>query len=114
MLYNDKYKACSNHPRIMDTYEKHYGEAEYIHIDDIMVEDKEIGNGSILMEYFLKYCKTTPAKYISGSLSSVDSDHFDRSEHYYQKHGFKVEFYEGRKSGSIRYDMNDKKTRNKL
>ena len=77
MLYNDKYKACSNHPRIMATYEKPYGEAEYIHIDDIMVEDKEIGNGSILMEYFLKYCKTTPAKYISGSLSSVDSDHFD-------------------------------------
>ena len=114
MLYNDKYKACSNHPRIMATYEKPYGEAEYIHIDDIMVEDKEIGNGSILMEYFLKYCKSTPAKYISGSLSSVDSDHFDRSEHYYQKHGFKVEFYEGRKSGSIRYDMNDKKTRNKL
>lgn len=80
---------------------KPYGEAEYIHIDDIMVEDKEIGNGSILMEYFLKY-QTTPAKYISGSYRSVDSDHFDRSEHYYQKHGFKVEFYEGRKSGSIR------------
>lgn len=107
MLYNDKYKACNNHPRIMATYKKPYGKAEYIHIDDIMVEDKEIGNGSILMEYFLKYCKTTPAKYISGSLSSVDSDHFDRSEHYYQKHGFKVEFYEGRKSGSIRYDMNE-------
>lgn len=105
MLYNDKYKACNNHPRIMATYEKPYGEAEYIHIDDIMVEDKEIGNGSILMEYFLKYCKTTPAKYILGSLSSVDSDHFDRSEHYYQKHGFKVEFYEGRKSGSIRYSL---------
>lgn len=56
-----------------------------------------------LMEYFLKYCKTTPAEYISGSLSSVDADHFDRSEHYYKKHGFKVEFYEGRKSGRIRY-----------
>lgn len=105
MLYNDKYKACNNHPRIMATYEKPYGKAEYIHIDDIMVQDKEIGNGSILMEYFLKYCKTTPAKYISGSLSSVDSDHFDRSEHYYQKHGFKVEFSEDRKSGRIRYEL---------
>ena len=59
LCYNDKYKACSNHPRIMATYEKPYGEAEYIHIDDIMVEDKEMSNGSILMEYFLKYCKTT-------------------------------------------------------
>lgn len=52
MLYSDKYKACNNHPRIMATYEKPYGEAEHIHIDDIMVEDKEIGNGSILNGIF--------------------------------------------------------------
>ena len=35
-----------------------------------------MGNGSILMPYFIKYCKTTDAKYICGQLSSVDKGHF--------------------------------------
>lgn len=109
MLYSDKYKACNNHPRIMATYEKPYDGAEYIHIDDVMVEDNDIGNGSILMKYFIEYCKTTKAEYISGSLSSVDADHFDRSEYYYKKHGFTVVFSEGRKTGSIRYELQENK-----
>lgn len=109
MLYSDKYKACNNHPRIMATYEKPYEEAEYIHIDDVVVEDNDIGNGSILMKYFIEYCKTTKAEYISGSLSSVDADHFDRSEYYYKKHGFTVVFSEGRKTGSIRYELQENK-----
>lgn len=105
MLYSDKYKACNNHPRIMATYEQPYGKPEYIHIDDIMVEDEEIGNGTILMLYFLAYCKTTKAEYISGWLSSRDTDHFDRLEYYYKKNGFTVEFTEDKKSGSIRYEL---------
>lgn len=109
MLYSDKYKAYNNHPRIMATYEKPYDGAEYIHIDDVMVEDNDIGNGSILMKYFIEYCKTTKAEYISGSLSSVDADHFDRSEYYYKKHGFTVVFSEGRKTGSIRYELQENK-----
>jgi hypothetical protein len=105
MLYSDKYKECNNHPRIMATYEKTHEEVEFIHIDDIIVQDEEVGNGSILMKYFIEYCKTTTAEYISGSLSSVDANHFDRSEYYYKKYGFTVEFSEGRKSGSIRYEL---------
>lgn len=53
----NKYKACSNHPRIMATYEKPYGEAEYIHIDDIMVEDKEIGMDQSLWNISLNTVK---------------------------------------------------------
>lgn len=102
MLYSKKYKAINNHPRIMATYYKTYDSESYIHIDDILVEDNDVGNGSILMPHFIKYCKQyTDAKYISGSLSSVDKGHFDRSEHFYRKHGFNVEMNEDRSSGRI-------------
>ena len=109
MLYSDKYDGSCSQPRIMATYEKPYGEPEYIHIDDILIEDIEKGNGSILMQYFLKYCKTTSAEYVSGMLSPIDADHFDRSEHYYKKHGFTVVFFDEKKSGSIRYELRGQK-----
>lgn len=108
MLYSNEYKAINNHPRIMATYNKESRteydcHPAYIKIDDILVEDNNVGNGSILMPYFIDYCKNTDAEYITGWLSSVDMDHFDRSEHFYKKHGFEVQFNEERTSGSIKY-----------
>lgn len=107
-LYSSRYKAINGHPRIMATYRKPYDGDPYIHIDDILVEDNNAGNGSILMPYFIKYCKQyTDAKYISGSLSSVDIDHFDRSEHFYRKHGFNVEMNKDKSSGRIRLQIEE-------
>ena len=75
----------------------------YIKICDIIVRNNNIGNGSILMNYFMEYCKTTNAKYIAAWLSPVDMDHFDRLEHFYKKYGFSVTFNGYRTSGSIKY-----------
>lgn len=109
MLYGRHYRAICNHPRIMAEY--HHSIADehpYIRIDDILVEDNNIGNGSILMPYFLRYCKQyTDAEYISGELSEKDSDHFDRSEHFYKKHGFEVFLNENRTKGSIKYQLRE-------
>ena len=102
-LYGKSYKGISRHPKIMATYKEPINQEPYVHIDDILVMDDNQGNGSILMPYFIEYCKTTKARYINGQLSSVDKDHFDRSIHFYKKHGFEVTLAESGESGSIKY-----------
>lgn len=105
-LFSKTYSSFSNNPRIMATIEKDIIKGtKSIKIDDILVQDNNIGNGSILMPYFLDYCKETGAEYISGLLSDVDSDHFDRSIHFYKKHGFTCKLNESKTSGSIRYEL---------
>lgn len=116
-LYGRRYRAICSHPRIMATYcppdelmAKYCPDDGHprIWIDDILVEDDDIGNGSILMPYFLRYCKQhTDADFISGKLSSKDIDHFDRSEHFYKKHGFEVFLNENRTKGSIKYQLRE-------
>ena len=113
MLYSERYKAITNHPKIMASYVSCYGEAPYIKIDDILVVDDDVGNGSILMRYFIKYCKTTDAKCIRGQLSSVDNGHFDRSEHFYKKHEFNVKFKSDCSAGSIKYILAEDTTESK-
>ena len=113
MLYSERYKAINKHPRIMASYVSLYGEDPYIKIDDISVVDDDVGNGTILMPYFIKYCETTNAKYICGQLSSVDKGHFNRSEHFYKKHGFNVKFTSDRSSGSIKYILAEDTTESK-
>lgn len=113
MLYSERYKAINNHPRIMASYVSCYGEDPYIKIDDILAEDENVGNGSILMRYFIESCKTTDAKYICGQLSSVDEGHFDCLEHFYKKHGFSVVFTPERSSGSIKYILAEDTTESK-
>lgn len=101
-LYSNKYKAIDNHPRIMATYTYGYGNNSYVNIVDILVVDNNIGNGSILMPYFIEYCRNnTDAKKIKGSLSSVDSGHFNRSIHFYKKHGYEVKL----NKNVIEYDL---------
>ena len=87
----------------MASYVSSYEEDPYIKIDDILVVNNDVGNGSILMPYFIKYCKTTDARYICGQLSSVDEGHFDRLKHFYKKHGFNVKLTPERSSGFIKY-----------
>lgn len=105
-LYGKSYKSCNNHPVIKATYKESFlGAAPYIRIDDINTRDNDIGNGSILMPYFLEYCKKTDAAYIDGELSDVDKGHFDRSQHFYEKHGFVCTFNNERTSGKIIYTL---------
>ena len=102
-LYGPSYSAVNKHPRIMSTIKKDIEKGiTYIHIDDIDTIHINCGNGSIAMKYFLKAAETTGAEYINGSLSSKDKDHFPRSEHYYKKFGFEVNFNEGRTSGGVK------------
>lgn len=44
--------------------------------------------------------------YLHDKLSSQDIEHFDRSEHFYKKHGFEVTFHD-EKSGEIRYQLRE-------
>lgn len=78
-------------PRIMCSYKGEI-ESSYIHIDDFFAIREDVGNGSILMKYLIKFAKEKNVKYISGMLSSVDKDHFNKLGHFYEKFGFKVSF----------------------
>lgn len=97
-LCSQSYQAINGLPRIMTSID--YDENN-IKILDVQTEDIDRGNGAILMEYLIKTAKKMKVSTITGWLSSVDSDHFDRSEHYYKKFEFDVEFDDSRTSGSI-------------
>ena len=106
MLHSRKYHAVNNHPRIMATKIEDFTTGKmYIRIDDIITVNDNIGDGSIMMKYFIEEARKTGAEYISGELSSVDKEHFDRSEAFYKKHGFTVKFNDDRTSGSIELDL---------
>ncbi|MBV7276458.1 hypothetical protein I6U48_26615 [Clostridium sp. PL3] len=75
-------------------------------IADIIVAEKNIGNGSILMKYLFQYAnKNENIKKVIGTMSEIDKDHFDRLEHFYKKHGFKVVFYIDDKGERIAGDI---------
>ena len=74
-------------------------ERKYVHIIDILMEDNNIGNGTVAMKALLKYAKKINAKWIDGGLSSVDNDHADRRNHFYEKFGFVI------KDSQIRLDL---------
>ena len=71
----------------------------YNAIIDILMEDNNIGNGTVAMKALLKYAKKINAKWIDGGLSSVDNDHADRRNHFYEKFGFVI------KDSQIRLDL---------
>lgn len=104
-LYGHSYEAFNRHPRILASQVYNINEDRIIKIEDILVEDNCRGNGSILMRYFIDFCKDHGFTKIVGSLSPVDKDHFDRSEHFYVKHGFSVEFNDDRSSGYIELEL---------
>lgn len=61
-----------------------------IGIIDIQVQDVDCGDGSILLEGIIKMAIAMKATKITGSLSSIDEDHKDRRNHFYEKHCFTV------------------------
>lgn len=109
-LYGRSYKAINGNPRIIATiheFPEQQNNAYYIHIDDITAIDYSVGNGTILMTYFLKMVERLKNNYsmnivhINGCLSSFDKSRFDIIEDYYSKFGFDVTFNKDRSSGSI-------------
>ena len=51
------------------------------------------GMGSMLVREALQVCKRLGHEGMDGDLSIVDSDHFDKLKHFYEKLGFSVVFY---------------------
>lgn len=75
---------------------------KHIEIMDNHAIDENIGNGSILMKYLIRYAEQNNISYITGSLSPEDRNHFDLLEHYYNKFEFEVKVNEHRTKGSIK------------
>jgi len=62
----------------------------HLHIDDILMKHNNVGNGSVAMRALLDFAKRQRIQTITGALSSVDSDHQARRDHFYKKHGFSI------------------------
>lgn len=92
-LFGERYQGIMRLPRINFEIRKRQEfnfEEKYIHIIDILMMDNEIGNGTVAMNTLLNYAKKIDAKFIDGTLSSVDDDHVDRRNHFYEKFGFTI------------------------
>lgn len=91
LLYGGRYQGVSGLPRILFKVNKQVItglEKKYIYIEDILMENNNIGNGTIAMNALIKYARIINAQWISGSLSPVDNDHAERRDHFYEKFGF--------------------------
>ena len=65
-------------------------------LTDVRV-DKHMENrgvGSMLVRRAVEECTRRGHKGIEGDISNVDSDHFDKLRHFYEKLGFSVIFFE--------------------
>ena len=88
-LFGERYQDRMGLPKIFFDIKKEehdFGfEEKHIYIIDVLMQDNGIGNGTIAMNALINYAKKIGAKYISGTLSSVDDDHADRRNHFYKK-----------------------------
>ncbi|MCU4986361.1 hypothetical protein OB991_23670 [Bacillus cereus] len=71
------------------------------HIIDVFAVEEDVGNGSILIQYLIKWAKKMDVCQVNGMLSYVDVGKFDKLEKFYKKNGFTVNFNKNRTSGSI-------------
>lgn len=72
-----------------------------LEITDVQSISNSIGNGTIMMKYFIKEAKRKNVKSIYGLLSEVDKNNFFRSVPYYKKFGFEVKLNKSGTSGKI-------------
>ncbi len=72
-------------------------------IGDFESDIENKGYGSILLQNAIKLAKMIGLKRITGNLATVDSDHFDKLRHIYEKFGFEVHI-KG-KEGTIEKDI---------
>jgi hypothetical protein len=85
-LLGERYPTIMYAPKIMF----HMESEESLRIDDILTKHINVGNGSILMRALLAYASLKNIKMISGMLSSIDDDHIERRNHFYEKFGFEI------------------------
>ncbi len=105
-LFGERYQGIMGLPKIFfEIRDKRNGiiEEKYVHIIDVLMEDNNIGNGTVAMTALIKYAKKINAKFINGWLSDVDNDHADRRNHYYEKFGFDIN------GSSINLELNSQK-----
>ncbi|MEA4847867.1 MAG: hypothetical protein VB106_11605 [Clostridiaceae bacterium] len=97
---NDLYLADSSDRRIKPRI---FGrkEGNVIHIDDFFAINEDLGNGSILLKYFINRARLNKAEKIKGWISPVDKERFNKLEYFYKKNGFNVKFKEDRSEGWI-------------
>lgn len=76
-----------------------------LNIGSIQIDKINLGCGSLAMKAFLDFAKEQKYHKITGWLSPIHLDHFDRLEHFYKKFGFNVEFKSDRTEGIISLGM---------
>lgn len=81
-------------------------EANSMLIGDIKSNVENRGYGSLVLKNIIKQAKEIGVKEVVGNLSKIDSDHFDKLEYFYSKHGFDVSFYNSRTEGRIVLNLN--------
>lgn len=75
-------------------------------IGDIKSEVENRGYGSLVLKNIIKLAIKLGAQEITGSLSIVDSGHFDKLEHFYSKHGFDISIHNNHTEGKIILNLN--------
>lgn len=93
LLYGGRYKSSSLLPRInflINCKEVGNISKRYIKIVDIIMIDRNIGNGTQAMKALIKYAKNNDIDWIEGEISIVDIDHIDYLINFYKKFGFKI------------------------
>lgn len=82
-----------------------------LEILDMIIINKNTGEGSILMKYLFNYIESNKEiKKIKGTITDIDKDHFDRLEYFFKKHGFDVQFRlddNGERIGGRIYKINN-------
>lgn len=81
----------------------HYVSERRILIGDIEAFVENKGYGSSMLKNIIKLARDIGVREITGNLSEVDSDHFDKLKYFYVKHGFKIAMFDGGNSGAIKY-----------
>lgn len=113
MLYSPTYLTINKHPMMWGNVETDRIDGRpYMHVEDLSMIDNNIGNGSICMKYFVLESLKVNAKEMRGILSLVDMGHFDRSTHFYKKHGFEVTMDSDNRSGRIKKILIDENADN--
>lgn len=75
-----------------------YSKKEIIEIHEIQVfgKNQHRGYGSVLLTALIDIAVENSIKEISGWISYVDEDHFDKLDYFYKKHGFSVFWIENK------------------
>lgn len=111
-ISNDKIEICLRNMHDRIPYPRCYAEIyrgvnneKVCRLNDIMAEEKRVGNGSILLGYLINYAKSRRVWEMKGGLSFVDKEDFGVLEKFYEAHQFIVGFNDKRTSGWIKREL---------